>query len=107
MFDLPTLFLTSFVIALSGAMMPGPLLTVTIANSAQKGFWEGPTLVVGHGILELILVILILLGLSPVLKSTTFILIVSIVGGLMLVYMGIDMIKSAKKVKFGYRKFEK
>ena len=98
MFDLPTLFLTSFVITLSGAMMPGPLLTVTIANSAKKGFWEGPTLVLGHGILELILVISILLGLSPILKSSTFILLVSIVGGSMLIYMGYDMIKSAKNL---------
>lgn len=98
MFDLPTLFFTSFVITLSGAMMPGPLLTVTIANSAKKGFWEGPILVLGHGILELILVISILLGLSPILKSSTFILLVSIVGGSMLIYMGYDMIKSAKNL---------
>jgi threonine/homoserine/homoserine lactone efflux protein len=43
---------TSFVIALSGAMMPGPLLTVTISESPRRGMLAGPLLVLGHGILD-------------------------------------------------------
>jgi len=91
-----SIFFVSFTIALSGAMMPGPLLTVTIANSAQKGFLEGPLLVLGHGILELVLVIAIVAGMSPILKSPIFLFIVTLFGGGMLIYMGFDMIKNAK-----------
>lgn len=98
MLTLYTLFFTSFIIALSGAMMPGPLLTVTIANSAKKGFWEGPLLVLGHGILEFILVITLVFGLSQLFKSDVFLIIVSVAGGGMLIYMGYDMIKNAKKL---------
>ncbi len=93
-----SIFITSFIIGLSGAMMPGPLLTVTIANSAKRGFWEGPKLIVGHGILELLLVILILFGISPIIKSNIFVVTISLIGGCMLAYMGYDMIKSAKKL---------
>lgn len=32
-----TIFVSSFIIALSGAMMPGPLLTVTIGDSSRRG----------------------------------------------------------------------
>lgn len=98
MLTLYALFATSFIVALSGAMMPGPLLTVTIANSAKKGFWEGPLLVLGHGILELLLVIAIVLGMSQLFKSNLFLITVSVLGGGMLMYMGYDMIKSAKSL---------
>ncbi|NIO68753.1 MAG: lysine transporter LysE, partial [Anaerolineae bacterium] len=32
-------------VCFSGALMPGPLLTVTISQSAQRGFWQGPLLI--------------------------------------------------------------
>ncbi|MBN1636251.1 MAG: LysE family transporter, partial [Deltaproteobacteria bacterium] len=59
------IFGSSFVIALSGAMVPGPLLTVTISESARRGAMTGPLLIVGHGILELLLLIAIMMGLAP------------------------------------------
>ena len=54
--------LTSFVVALSGALMPGPLLTVTVGEATRRGFWAGPLIILGHGILEMALVLLILAG---------------------------------------------
>ena len=57
MLSIFTIFFTSFVIALSGALMPGPLLTVTISESARRGFVAGPLLIAGHGLLELALVV--------------------------------------------------
>ena len=47
------IFFSSMGIGLSGALMPGPMLSVTVAESYKKGFWAGPLLVVGHAIPEL------------------------------------------------------
>ncbi len=55
---------TSFIVALSGALMPGPLLTVTVGEAARRGFWAGPLIMVGHSLLELALVLLLLVGLG-------------------------------------------
>ena len=59
MLPLLTIFFTSFCIALSGALMPGPLLTVTISETTRRGLLVGPLLIIGHSILELILVVLV------------------------------------------------
>ena len=56
------LFFSSFVVALSGALMPGPLLAVTLGNSPHYGWKFGPLAILGHGILELGLVSLVFLG---------------------------------------------
>ena len=50
------IFFASFGLAFSGAMMPGPLLTVTISESPRKGFITGPLLILGHAVLEVALV---------------------------------------------------
>lgn len=44
--------------------MPGPLLAITISEAARRGFWAGPQLVLGHGILELALIAALAAGLS-------------------------------------------
>ena len=58
------IFVSSFIIALSGALMPGPLLAVTVRDTSRQGFVAAPLLVLGHGILEAGLLALILLGLA-------------------------------------------
>lgn len=98
MLELLSIFCGSFIIALSGAMMPGPLLTVTIVEAAQSGFWAGPLLVVGHGILELTLVIAIILGLGPWLKSPPIMSLIALAGGGMLFWMGYSMFKGASQL---------
>ncbi|MEZ5357952.1 MAG: LysE family transporter [Candidatus Zixiibacteriota bacterium] len=96
------LFLTSFGIGFSGALMPGPLLTVNIAEATRKGFWTGPILVVGHAIAELAVVIALAVGLLQLLNSDTAFKIIGLAGGLALVLMGAMMLHDLirKKITF-------
>ena len=87
-------FVTSFIIGLSGALMPGPLLAVTIKETPVRGFWAGPLIVAGHGILELLLIILLLLGLGTYLKREVVFGLVGMAGALVMVWMAIGMFRS-------------
>ena len=88
------IFGTSFVLALSGALMPGPVLTVTITESSRRGFWAGPLIMVGHAILELCLVVLLLLGLGPYLQKDMVFGIIGLAGALILIWMALGMFRS-------------
>jgi threonine/homoserine/homoserine lactone efflux protein len=90
------IFFTSFLIGLSGALMPGPVLTVTISQVASRGFWAGPLIVLGHGILELSLVAAVAFGLGRFLTLGPVIGTIAIVGGIFLVYLGYDILRSLK-----------
>jgi threonine/homoserine/homoserine lactone efflux protein len=91
------LFAMAFVTGLTGAMAPGPFLTVTISEAARRGGHVGPQLVLGHGILELVLLFLILLGLDRLLSYPTLIAIVSFAGGVVLIWMGISTARGLKR----------
>ncbi len=94
MIPLLTIFFTSFIIAFSGAMMPGPLLTVTISESARQGGWVGPKIIAGHAVLEIILIIGVLLGLAPLLQDEIFFIIIALVGGGIMIWMAWSMFRS-------------
>lgn len=87
------LLITAFMVGFSGAMMPGPMLTATIAESAQRGFWAGPLIVLGHAILELALVVALLAGLSSFIAQSSVSMIISLVGGAFLLYLGFTMVR--------------
>ncbi len=89
-----TLFLTSFVIALSGALMPGPLLTMTISESSRRGLSTGPMMILGHGVLELAVVIALLSGFGPLLLRNDVFVAVSLVGGVTLLWIAFSMLRS-------------
>lgn len=85
----------SFFIGFSGAMMPGPLLTVAVADSAKRGFISGPLLMVGHAILEISLVAAILAGAGAYLQIPIIKVVISILGAGTLLWMGASMLKTA------------
>jgi threonine/homoserine/homoserine lactone efflux protein len=89
--SLVTLFVSSFVVGLSGAMMPGPLLTVNIAEATRKGFWAGPILTGGHAVAELGVVVALAFGLSEFLASEKVFQVIGIAGGIALILMGAAM----------------
>ncbi|BDZ70196.1 LysE family transporter [Methanobacterium petrolearium] len=84
----------SFWVGLSGAMVPGPMLTVTISDSLKKGYKAGPLIVLGHYIAEITLMILLVLGLGWAIGSKTATMIIGGFGGLMLIYIGYVIAKS-------------
>jgi threonine/homoserine/homoserine lactone efflux protein len=89
-----TIFISSFVIALSGALMPGPLLTATIIQSSQRGFITGPLMIAGHAILELGLVIALLMGLAPFLQQPEVFIATALVGAAILLWMAFGMLRT-------------
>jgi threonine/homoserine/homoserine lactone efflux protein len=93
------IFITSFVVALSGALMPGPMLTVTISQSITRGWSVGPLIVLGHGLLELSLVLAIVFGLGQFLAKASVVGAIGLVGGAVLLWMGWTMLRDARKVK--------
>ncbi len=97
-FTLFGLMMGSFILALSGALMPGPLLTLTIAESTKRGFAAGPLLILGHGILELAFIIALIMGGesylgSPLIRDT-----ISMVGGGVLLWMGFAMVLQGRRI---------
>jgi threonine/homoserine/homoserine lactone efflux protein len=85
---------TSFAVGLTGALVPGPMLTVTISDSLQKGFIAGPMVVLGHFIAELSIIILIFAGLGLFISSSTAVFIIGTLGGFIMLLMGYRIIGS-------------
>ncbi|SHE28294.1 LysE type translocator [Desulfofundulus australicus DSM 11792] len=93
--ELVAIFSTAFVVGLSGAMMPGPLLTVTIGESARRGFAAGPLVVLGHALLEGALVVALSLGLASLITAPPVARGIAVVGGIFLIYLGWGMARDA------------
>lgn len=91
------IFLSAFLIGFSGAMMPGPMLGVTIEGSLRRGYLAGPLVVLGHGILEFVLIIVMALGLKDFLADLTVAGFIGLFGGIFLAWMGYGMIRSSIK----------
>jgi threonine/homoserine/homoserine lactone efflux protein len=123
---------TSFLVGLSGAMMPGPVLTVTIGETAARlkrgdststpaapvsespdgtgrgpggpkgrgplirGALVGPLIVLGHGILEVCLVVGIVLGLGRLLVQNSVLGTIGLLGGAVLVWMAWGMFRGMR-----------
>lgn len=89
---------TSFAVGLSGALVPGPMLTITISDSVKKGFTAGPLVVLGHFLAEIALIILVLAGLGWLIGSTTAALIIGTVGGMVMVFIGYRISSSSNQL---------
>jgi threonine/homoserine/homoserine lactone efflux protein len=91
--SLVSLFITAFVVALSGALMPGPLLTVTLAHAPRSGWRFGPLAVAGHGLLEAALIAAVFFGAGGVITSTAARVVLGLAGGAILAWMGAGMVR--------------
>jgi threonine/homoserine/homoserine lactone efflux protein len=84
-------------ISLSGVMAPGPLLATTISKG-YKDAHAGIRISIGHGLIEAPLIIAIFLGLDSILKSDAVFILIGMVGGGILIYMGADLVRSRDKL---------
>lgn len=90
-------FLMSVIfISLSGVMMPGPVFAVTVAKGYRNKI-AGTLIALGHGAIEFPLMFLIYFGLTGVFTSNIVQKIISFVGGLILICMGLQTLKTQNK----------
>lgn len=92
------IFIFSFLIALTGALSPGPVLTFTIYKSFQeRGYLAGFFIILGHATLELALITLLLLGAYLFFQNILILTIIGIVGGILLIGFGGLVIRDVHK----------
>ena len=90
--------LEAVLISLSGVIAPGPVTAVTVSKGAKSPH-AGAIIALGHGIVEIPLMILILYGFGDILKITYVKAIIGLLGGLFLLKMGISLLKGIKHAK--------
>jgi len=85
----------SFLIALTGALSPGPLLTFTIYKSIKqkRGYLAAIYILLGHATIELALIVALLAGASLIIQNIILLTIIGILGGIFLAIYGILVIR--------------
>lgn len=96
--SLTGIFFGSFIIGLSGALMPGPMFVAVVGQTPRRGVWTGPVIVLGHGVLESALVAMVILGLAEFFSNASVLAAIAVIGGGVLLYMGVDMLRSAGRL---------
>ena len=98
--DIPlffTILSLSFVVALTGAMAPGPLLTYTIVKSARtrkRGYLVGLWVITGHALIEMAIIFLLLLlaGFSSFMQQDITAKTIGVAGGIVLVLFSLSIL---------------
>ena len=95
---LSAFLLEAVLISLSGVIAPGPVTVVTVSKGTKSPH-AGAMIALGHGIVEIPLMILILYGFGDILKITYIKAIIGLLGGLFLMKMGLGLLKGIKQTK--------
>ena len=88
--------LTIVGISFSGVMAPGPITAATLA-AGERNRHAGAWVCVGHILVELPLILLIAAGLGTFLESRAIRAGIGLVGGLLLLLMGLQLLASLRK----------
>ena len=91
------ILLSVVVISFSGVMMPGPVFAVTLAKSYQSPF-AGTKVALGHAVIEVPLILLIYFGFAQFFQNVTVQLVLSVLGGGMIIWLGIGMFRARTEV---------
>ncbi len=97
--DYISLLIIGFIVGLSGAILPGPMLVYTISKVLQGRIINGVKIVFGHMLIEAVMIVLILFGLKEIIGSRIISTILSLIGGIALFAMGLYIILKAGNMK--------
>lgn len=90
---------TFFIISLTGALSPGPLTTVAIAEGSRRGKWAGWWLSMGHGLVEgayvAVIALILWWGQESILNQPIVAGVIAVTGGGFLGWMGWNLTISA------------
>jgi len=95
---LSAFLIEAVLISLSGVMAPGPITAVTLSKGTKSPH-AGAIIALGHGIVEIPLMILILYGFGEILKIPYIKAIIGLLGGLFLLKMGLGLLQGIKQAK--------
>ncbi len=93
--DTVVFLLSAIAISLTGVMSPGPITAATLAAGARHRH-AGVIMAVGHGIIELPLLVLIIAGLGRFFQIEGVKIGIGLLGGAFLVVLGAQMLRDAR-----------
>ena len=94
--------LSVVVISFSGVVMPGPVFAVTVAKGFKSQL-AGIQVALGHALVEVPLILLIYFGFAQFFQNSVVQLVLSILGGGMILWLGISMFRARAEVVQGGR----
>ena len=90
------IFSLSLLMSLSGALMPGPMLTYTVSRTlatTRRSWLTGARVVAGHAAIESLLVVALSLGVVGFLRAPAAVKAIAAVGAALLIYMGVSLLR--------------
>ncbi len=91
-----TFLLSAVVISLSGVIAPGPMTAATLAAGARHRH-AGAMIALGHAVVEIPLILLLVVGATNFLESTTAKAVIGLTGGAVLMLMGLQLLLSLRQ----------
>ena len=77
--------------------MPGPMFAVTLAKSFRSP-WAGAQISLGHAVIEVPMILLIYFGFAHFFENSVVQLVLSILGGGMIIWLGVGMFRARTEV---------
>ncbi|MEM1689286.1 MAG: LysE family transporter [Candidatus Hadarchaeales archaeon] len=100
MFEILIQIPIGFFVALSGALIPGPLLAYVTAKSTEEGRQIGPLVVVGHLAVEVVILLLLLAGIGYVLAHPLLERTIGLTGGFLLILIASSSLRSLRARRY-------
>lgn len=91
-----TFLIEAVLVSLSGVMAPGPITSVSVGYGSENpraGAWVA----LGHGLVEFPVMIGVFLGVGAVMNLPWVRIVIALVGGTFLLYMGVGMLRNVRQ----------
>jgi threonine/homoserine/homoserine lactone efflux protein len=90
--EIPLFLIQTVIISLSGVMAPGAMTAATIAQGTRSP-WAGTLVSIGHGVVEIPLIFVLMLGLHFFFEMTPVKISIGLLGGGFLLWMSYGMLQ--------------